>query len=109
MKICLCAALKNGEVTDFLNVSFVDDDHEFGLSPDGTQIHIESGPLTVTRGKQYQDAPVRPTEINGMPPGSYIRAISVRRRDPAETAQRMRAAGLPGEFITEVTMGGGDR
>lgn len=52
--------------------------------------HIDG--LTISQGKTYQDAPDRPEP-------EQSRAIPVRRRDPAEAAERIRAgyrdAGIP--------------
>ena len=66
--------------------------------------------MTVTRGRQYEDGPVEPLAINGYPAsglrvyadGVLSYPIEVRRRDPAEAAERMRAgyadAGIPPEI-----------
>jgi hypothetical protein len=51
MKLCTRALVTkadpDGSVTelDVLDVSLVDDDHEFGLRPGTQELHIEAGPL----------------------------------------------------------------
>lgn len=68
MKTCLRLALDNGEPGRLLDLSLVADDHEFGPSPDGAEIHIEGrGEFTVTRGTPYQDAAPEPPAVNGIP------------------------------------------
>ena len=67
MKTCLRAVLENGQPGRLLDLSFVGDDHEFGPSPDGTEIHIEGHEVTVTRGTQFEGEPPKPPAVNGIP------------------------------------------
>lgn len=68
MKTCLRAALDNGQPGRLLDLSFVSDDHEFGPSPDGTEIHIPGrGEFTVTRGTPYEKTAPEPPALNGIP------------------------------------------
>lgn len=41
MKICTVGKVENGEVVEIVDVGFVDDDHQFGLTDDGNLLHIE--------------------------------------------------------------------
>ena len=66
----MLARTDDGQVGDIIELSLVPDDHEFGLSGDGKLIHIGvSNPVTVTRGRFYEDGPVQPVMINGVPVG----------------------------------------
>jgi len=118
MKTCLRAVLENGEAVRLLDLSFVDDDHEFGPSPDGTEIHIEGrGEFTVTRGTPYEKTAPEPPAVNGVPfadvlvngDGTIARRIEIRRRDPAEAAFLIRAgyadAGIPQEIAEAMIEG----
>lgn len=68
MKTCLRAVLEDGQPGRLLDLSFVGDDHEFGLSADGSEIHIPGrGEFTVTRGTPDQEAPPKPAAVNGIP------------------------------------------
>ena len=68
MKTCLRAVLENGQPGRLLDLSFVVDDHEFGPSPDGAEIHIPGrGEFTVTRGTPYEKTPPEPPAVNGIP------------------------------------------
>lgn len=111
MKTCLRLALDNGEPGRLLDLSLVGDDHEFGPSPDGTEIHIEGhGEFTVTRGTPHQDAPPEPPAVNGVPfsevlvndDGTIARRIQLRRRDPAEARTRLRAMAMSEDIIEEI-------
>jgi hypothetical protein len=91
VKTCLRAVLDNGQPGRLLDLSFVGDDHEFGPSPDGTEIHIEGyGEFTVTRGTPYEETAPEPPAVNGVPftdvlvngDGTIARRIEIRRRDP---------------------------
>ena len=116
MKTCLRAELADGKPGRLLDLSFVGDDHEFGISADGTEIHIPGrGGFTVTRGRDWDPEQGRPTPpmppaVNGVPfsevlvneDGTIAQRIQVRRRDPEEAAQYIRdryaEAGIPQEI-----------
>lgn len=49
MKFCTHSRVTDGKVTDIIDISIVDDNHQFGLSPDGKTIHIKGGTITVTK------------------------------------------------------------
>lgn len=121
MKTCLLAELRDdGEIGGLIDVSLVGDDHQFGPDPDGKRIHVEGhAEMTVTCGKAYQEAPEQPPAVNGVPfsevivheDGTLSYAVPVRRRDPAEAAERIRAGyrelGIPdevGEAMIEETL-----
>jgi hypothetical protein len=88
VKTCLRAKLVNGEPGDLLDLSFVADDHEFGPSPDGTEIHIPGRDgFTVTRGTRYEEWPQEPPAINGIPLGEGLRALSGHRPPPFAPAR----------------------
>jgi hypothetical protein len=73
VKYCMLARIEDGQVGDILEMSLVSDDHEFGLSPDGKLMHIGvDNPVTVSRGRFYENGPVQPTTINGVPVGSLF-------------------------------------
>ena len=111
MKTCLRAECLDGAPGKLLDLSFVDDDHEFGLSPDGTEIHIEGrGGFTVTRGAHYEKLPPEPPAVNGIPfddayvteDGDVEWRLQIRRRAPEEAAALFRAGyrehGIPEEL-----------
>lgn len=111
MKTCLRAVLDNGQPGRLLDLSFVGDDHEFGVSPDGSEIHIEGhGEFTVTRGTPYAETPPEPPAVNGIPfsevlvndDGTIAQRIEIRRRSPEEAAGYIRAkyaeSGIPPEL-----------
>lgn len=109
MKTCLRAVLENGQAGRLLDLSFVADDHEFGPSPDGTEIHIEGrGEFTVTRGTPYQDAPPEPPAVNGIP-----FAETIVREDgyvsphvpPGAGFRATTAADLPSSFLAAAAEG----
>lgn len=118
MKTCLLAELRDGEIGALIDLSLVADDHQFGPDPDGQRIHIEGqAGFTVVRGKTHADGPVQPPSVNGVPFGEaivhedgYIScAVPIRRRDPAEAAERIRAGyrehGIPEAMIAETLRG----
>jgi hypothetical protein len=116
VKTCLRAVLENGQPGRLLDVSFVSDDHKFGVSPDGTEIHVPGrGEFTVTRGREWdgergKPTPPKPPAVNGIPfseilvneDGTIAQRLEIRRRDPAEAAVLIRAGyadlGIPREI-----------
>ncbi len=48
MNICTRMSVTDGEAGDILDISFVEDGHRFGLSADGTELHIEATEVSVT-------------------------------------------------------------
>jgi hypothetical protein len=71
VKYCMLARIEDGQVGDILEMSLVPDDHEFGLSGDGKLTHIEmTAPTTISRGRFYENGPVQPVMINGVPVGN---------------------------------------
>jgi hypothetical protein len=93
VKTCLRAELVDGKPGRLLDLSFVGDDHEFGPSAGGTEIHIPGrGEFTVTRGTPYEKLARQPPAVNGIPfsaaivndDGTISRRFGIRRRDPAE-------------------------
>lgn len=110
MKTCLWAAYKDGKIGEFLGATAVGDDHQFGPKPGGT-IHVEyRGELVITHGKMHEDDPSGPPTVNGIlfgevivcEDGSIAQKVPVRRRDPAEATERIRAGyreyGIPGDI-----------
>ena len=70
MKYCMLARTDDGQIGDIIEMSLVPDDHEIGLSGDGKLTHIEmNAPATVSRGRFYENGPLQPTMINGVPVG----------------------------------------
>jgi hypothetical protein len=69
VKTCLRAVLdENGQPGRLLDLSMVGDDHEFGPSPDGSEIHIQGrGGFTVSRGTPCEGTPPQPPAVNGIP------------------------------------------
>ena len=102
MKTCLLAEWDDGEIGGLIDLSFVGDDHLPSGPVVGRRARSTSrgrGELTVMRGKQYQDGPDLPLTINGIAAselkvyadGVLSYPVPIRRRDPAEAAERMRA------------------
>jgi hypothetical protein len=103
MKTCLRAKFEDGQVGELLDLSFVEDGHEFGPWPDGT-IHIPGhGDLAIVRGRvtgrepsgapaadgaEFSEALVREDDQD-------VRVVQLRRRTPEEAAAYLAAQNLP--------------